>query len=86
MLTLRRFFAYSIAFHITFFILALSLVSPVKNKRGEEFFAKIVSPEEFLAPAPPIPAISKIKPFLPSKPGSATSKNHVMPGSISKPP
>jgi len=86
MLTLRRFFAYSIAFHITFFILALSLVSPVKNKRGEEFFAKIVSPEEFLAPASPIPAIPKIKPVLPSKPGNATSKLHVKPGiSISKP-
>ena len=86
MFTLKRFFAYSIALHITFFILALTLVSTVKNKKGGEFFAKIISPEEFLTPAPPIPAISKIKPFLPSKPKSAASKLHVKPGSISKPP
>jgi len=86
MFTLKRFFAYSIALHITFFILALTLVSTVKNKKGGEFFAKIISPEEFLTPAPPIPAISKIKPFLPSKPNSATSKLHIKPGYISKPP
>ncbi|HKZ56688.1 MAG TPA: TonB family protein [Thermodesulfovibrionales bacterium] len=87
MFTLKRFFAYSVALHITFFILALTLISPVKNKKREEFFAKIISPEELLTPAPPIPAIPEIKPFLPSKPGGATSKLHIKPGSIvSKPP
>jgi hypothetical protein len=86
MFTLKRFFAYSVALHITFFILALTLISPVKNKKREEFFAKIISPEELLTPAPPIPAIPEIKPFLPSKPGGATSKLHIKPGSISNPP
>jgi protein TonB len=87
MITLRRFFAYSIALHIVFFIFSLIIVSPVKNnKKGGEFFAKIVSPEEVLTPAPLIPVVPKIKPFPPSKSGNAVSKPHVRPGiSISKP-
>lgn len=49
MLRLSRFFIYSIAFHIIFFILALTLISPVSKeiKRGE-FFASIISPKEFV--------------------------------------
>ena len=87
MITLRRFFAYSIALHIMFFILSLIIVSPVKNKKVEEFFAEIVSPEEVLTPAPLIPAAPKTRPFPPSKPGNAASKLNVKPGiSISKPP
>lgn len=90
MITLRRFFAYSIALHIMFFILSLIIVSPVKNNiKGGEFFAKIVSPEEVLTPAPLIPAVPKIKPFPlpPAKRGNAVSKPHIKPGiPISKPP
>lgn len=54
MLTIKRFFAYSIVLHITIFIAALLIVSPVKGKRGEEFFARLISPEEFLPSAPPV--------------------------------
>jgi protein TonB len=61
MVTIKRFFAYSIVLHITIFIAALLIISPVKEKRGEEFFARLVSPEEFLPPVPPsAPPISAI--------------------------
>jgi len=71
MLTLNRFFAYSIALHIMLIIAALLIVSPVKNKRGEEFFARLVSPEEFLPPGPPISAIPQVRPSPPVKPRTA---------------
>lgn len=68
MLSLSRFFIYSIVFHVTFFILALTLISPVnKNVRRGEFFARIISPEEFFTPPADIPIISKVRPILPSK-------------------
>jgi protein TonB len=67
MFTLRRFFVYSIVFHIMFFIVAINLVSPVKkDKMGGEFFARIISPEDFISPAPHIPEIPKIRPAHPS--------------------
>lgn len=68
MLTIKRFFAYSIALHISIFIVALSIVSPVKGKRGEEFFARLVSPEEIFTPSPHISAIPKVRPFPTAKP------------------
>lgn len=71
MLTLNRFFAYSIALHIMLIIVALLVVSPVKNKRGEEFFARLVSPEEFLPPGPPVSAIPQVRPSPPVKPRAA---------------
>ena len=78
MLTIKRFFAYSLALHITVFIIALLMVSPVKGKRGEEFFARLVSPEEFLPHRPPASAVPKVRPFLPPKPKAPipTHKTH----------
>jgi protein TonB len=68
MLTIRKFFAYSIVLHITVFILVFFIVFPAKDKKREEFFARLVSPEEFLPPAPPISAIPKAIPVLPARP------------------
>ncbi|MEW6162809.1 MAG: TonB family protein [Nitrospirota bacterium] len=68
MLTIKRFFAYSIALHITTLIVALSFVSPVKGKRGGEFFASLVSPEEIFAPAPLISPIPEVRPVQPVRP------------------
>jgi len=69
MLTIRKFFAYSIVLHVTVFIVAFFIVFPVKDKKREEFFARLVSPEEFLPPAAPsISAIPKAKPLLPAIP------------------
>ena len=68
MLTIRKFFAYSVVLHITVFIIALLIVFPAKDKKREEFFARLVSPEEFLPPAPPISSIPKAKPVLPTRP------------------
>jgi protein TonB len=63
MVTIKRFFAYSIALHITILIVALLVVSPVKGKKaGEEIFARLVSPEEFLPPAPPVSTIPQVRP------------------------
>lgn len=71
MLTIKRFFAYSIVLHITIFIAALLIVSPVKGKRGEEFFARLISPEEFLPSAPPISAIPHVRSAPPVRPMAA---------------
>lgn len=71
MVTIKRFFAYSIVLHITIFIAALLIISPVKDKKGEEFFARLVSPEEFLPPAAPIPAIPQVRPSPPVRHRSA---------------
>jgi protein TonB len=80
MLTIKRSFAYSIAFHITIFIVALLLISPVRDKKGGEFFARLVSPEEFLASRPVIPVIPRARPALPAKPGTFMSKQPAKPG------
>lgn len=86
MLSLRRFFVYSIAFHITFFILALALLSPVRRDiKSGEFIAKIVSPEEFMTPTPALPEISKIRPILPSKSGNKNSRLNEKTETVSKP-
>ena len=77
MLTINRFFAYSIVFHVTFFVIALLVISPVKDKKGEEFFARLISPEEFLPPAPPISAVPKARPVLPARPKTAQPRSSV---------
>jgi protein TonB len=71
MLTLNRFFAYSIALHIMLIIAAILIVSPVKNKKGEEFFARLISPEELLPSAPPISAIPQVRSAPPVRPSAA---------------
>jgi len=57
MLTIKRFFTYSLLLHAAILIAALSFVPPVKGKRGEEFFASIVSPEEVLVSRPSAPVL-----------------------------
>jgi len=68
MLTVKRFFAYSIALHSLFIIAALSFVPPGKVNREEPFFARLVSPEELLARAPLISSLPELRPALPAKP------------------
>lgn len=70
MLTLRKFFVYSIVLHLTVFTSAFLIAFPIrdkKDKKREEFFARLISPEEFFPPAPPISAIPKAKPSRPSR-------------------
>jgi len=76
MLTIRRFFAYSVVLHIIFFLIAFSIIFPVQDKKREEFFVRLVSPEEFLPPAPPS-AVLKARPALPAKPKTAQPKSSV---------
>jgi protein TonB len=75
MLTVKRFFAYSVVLHIVVFIIALLIVTPVKDKKAEEFFARLVSPEEFLPPAPPISAVPKARNILPAGPKAAQPRS-----------
>jgi protein TonB len=83
MLTIRKFFAYSMVLHITVFIVAFFIVFPVKDKKREEFFARLVSPEEFLPPAPPISAIPKANPELPARP-KTQPRTHEPPAGMKK--
>lgn len=78
-MTLKRFFAYSIAVHTIIIVTAMSFVPAVKEKkRGGEFFTRLVSPEEFkefkkfLAPVPFIPPISEVRPAPHVRPGVIT--------------
>jgi len=81
-LTLNRFFAYSIVVHTVFIIAALSIAPQAKKISGEEFFARLVSPDEVslsektsrpaIKPLPVIPAIPKVKPRIQSRPGART--------------
>lgn len=73
MLTIKRFFAYSIALHTLFIIAALLFVPPSKGKREEEFFARLISPEELLARAPHISSLSEVRPAFPVKPKASIS-------------
>ncbi len=69
MLTIKRFFAYSLLFHaILITIAALSFVSAGRVPRQEEFFARLLSPEEFLGQTPLISPIPELRPTLPSRP------------------
>jgi protein TonB len=56
-LSLRRFFAYSIAVHTLIIIAVIFSMPAIKEKRmGEEFFTRLVSPDEFFTQIPLIPA------------------------------
>jgi len=56
-LSLRRFFAYSIAVHTLIIIAVIFSIPAIKEKRmGEEFFTRLVSPDEFFTQIPLIPA------------------------------
>jgi len=77
MLTIKRFFAYSIVFHAIFFIIALLVISPIKDKKGEEFFARLISPEEFLPSAPPISGVPKARPVQPARSKTAQPRSSV---------
>jgi len=73
-LTVRSSIAYSIILHITLFIIVLLVVSPVKDKKGEEFFARLVTTEEFLPSTPPTTAMPRARSFTPAKPKSVRPK------------
>lgn len=62
-MSIRRFFAYSIVAH-TLIIFAVMFFMPItkEKKMGEEFFARLVSPDEFFAKVPFVPAIHKVRP------------------------
>ncbi len=87
MLSLKRFFFYSIVFHITFFILAITLITPVnKNIKSGEFIAKIISPEEFMKTiphTPSLPEMSKVRPVPQSKTGIKSVKQIEKTGTVS---
>jgi len=79
-LTLRRFLVYSFAIHIFVFLLAVFFLHTLKEtKPGDEFFARLVSPDEFLPrstpsvpsvpSAPSAPSVPRAKP-LPQRPSS----------------
>jgi periplasmic protein TonB len=78
-LNLRSFLVYSFIIHILVFALAAFFLQSVKEtKPGDEFSARLVSPEEFLhgktpspsvPPTPSVPSTPKIKPF-PQKPSA----------------
>ena len=61
-MSIRRSFAYSIVVH-TLIIFSLIFFMPVtkEKKMGEEFFARLVSPDEFFSKVPLAPAIHNIK-------------------------
>jgi protein TonB len=61
-MSIKRFFAYSIALHISLLIAAVSFMPPVKGDKKGEFFARLISPEELSSPLLPIPALPKLKP------------------------
>lgn len=57
-LSLKRFFAYSIAVHTLILVAAMLFMPTVKEKKmGGEFFTRLISPEEFLAQVPSIPEV-----------------------------
>ncbi len=62
-LSIRRSFAYSVVAHtlIIFAVMSFMPVTKVK-KTGEEFFARLVSPDEFFTKVPFVPAIRKVRP------------------------
>jgi protein TonB len=54
-LNLRRFFIYSFAVHVFFFVAILLLIPPAEEKRGKgDIFTQLVSPDELLSGKPVI--------------------------------
>jgi protein TonB len=72
-LSLKRFFSYSIAIHTIILVAAIFFTPVVKEKRtGGEFFARLVSPDEFLARVPSIPAIPRVRSVPHTRPKATT--------------
>ncbi len=71
-MSIKRFFAYSIALHISLLLTAISLMPPVKGDKGGEFFARLISPEELSSSVLPIPTLPKIKPTPHARQGVIT--------------
>jgi protein TonB len=72
-LSLKRFFSYSIAIHTIILVAAIFFTPVVKEKRtGGEFFTRLVSPDEFLARVPSIPAISGARSVPHARPKATT--------------
>jgi protein TonB len=72
-LSLKRFFSYSIAIHAIILVAAIFFTPVVKEKRTRgEFFTRLVSPDEFLARVPSIPAISGARSVPHARPKAAT--------------
>lgn len=73
-MSFKRFFAYSIAAH-TLIIAAIIFLMPLikeKKKMGEEFFTRLVSPDEFFTKVPFIPVKPQVRsaPHVWPKPGT----------------
>ena len=61
-MNLKRFFVFSVVFHLSIIaaiIFLLSLPSQKNKRSGDEFSARLVSPDEFLSQKPPIPPVHK---------------------------
>lgn len=61
-MNLKRFFVFSVVFHLSIIaavIFLLSLPSQNNKRSGDEFSARLVSPDEFLAQKPPSPPVHK---------------------------
>jgi len=63
-LSIGRSFAYSFIAHalIVFAVMSFMPVTKEKKTREDEFFARLVSPDEFFAKVPFVPAIHKVTP------------------------
>ncbi len=75
-MSLKRFFVFSIVFHLSIIaavIFFLSLPSQKHKRSGDEFSARLVSPDEFLSQKPPIPPVRKSlpSPHVPPAPSPA---------------
>ena len=61
-MSLKRFFVYSIAVHILILVAAMLFIPVTKEKKtGGELFARLISPDEFLAQAPFIHSTPKVR-------------------------
>ena len=73
-MNLKKFLVYSFTIHILVFLLAVFFLHTLKEtKPGDEFFARLVSPDEFLPritpSTPSVPSAHRTKP-LPQRPSS----------------
>jgi protein TonB len=60
--SLKRFFVYSIAVHILILVAAVLFIPVTKEKKAVgELFARLISPDEFLAQTPLIPSAPKVR-------------------------
>lgn len=94
-MSIRRSFAYSVVAH-TLIIFAVMFFMPItkEKKMGEEFFARLVSPDEFFAKVPFVPAIHKVRPthnvqprtFIPLSSPSLTAEEGIPSSQFSSPP